>query len=238
MFLFKHKKVVVDCFINDPSIAKLYPIKKSIHHVPKWWNDLEHNVAVPTEFGVDRPSPTMKTCTGFVYFFRDSWTLPLWTDIIVVTDKEGTYRYLCPRSMGNVVAQHPRYQYMNGFNDRIHIKFNSPWRLCEKTGIRFVMMAADWTLIDKLPDIRVLPGFLNFKYLSATNINCFFPLKDAEYKFEAGTPMTYLIPLTDKKVELKTQVVTEVEYEKVTRQSSFYMNTFINGLQKWKSRND
>lgn len=238
MFLFRRKKVVVDCLINEPAIAKLYPIKKSIHYVPNWWSDLKTVVSQPTEYGVDRPLPTMKTCTGFVYLFRNSWTIPLWTDIVLVTEKTGAYRYLCPRPMPNVISEHPKLQYANAFDRCIHIKFNSPWRLMDKTGVQFVMMSADWTLIDKLPDTRVLPGFLNFKHVSSTNINCFFPRKDAEYKLEAGTPMTYLIPLTDKKVELKIQVVTEIEYEKSIKRSSTYMNTFIHGVQKWNSRHD
>jgi len=239
MFLFKNKKVVVDCFTTVGAIAREYPIKKSSHYVPKWWQDLENVKHHSTDVGIDRPYSTMKSCSGFVHLFRNSWTIPLWSDFKIKTFDDGSWVYVTPQSLENqihsksAIQKHFPDQFSDAFENYTHLKFASPWLLYEKTAVHFAMVSADWTLISKLPDFRIPVGFLNFKYSMAPNINLFVTKKNFLYELEAGTPMVYLIPITEKKVDFKTQVISESEYQKIVSKSIGFTNKFSRGVVKW-----
>ncbi len=234
MFLFKSKKVVVDCFTREPVVAQNYPIKKSFSYVPEWWRNLEQCVHHRTQYAIARPSPTMKTCTGFINLFQKTWTIPLWTDFILQTRSDGNYDYLFPNPVDpSHIGSHPSHQHQDGMRDRIHVKITPPWILWEKTGIHFVFFGADWTLMDELPSVRVVPGIVNYRDQHGSAVNFFVDKKDARLEFRAGTPMVYLAPMTDKKVEFKVQVVDEQEWSKLEKHKAVFLNKFIT-RGKWK----
>lgn len=239
MFLFKSKKVVVDCFTSVEALAREYPIKKSSHHVPEWWKQLETTKHFSTNVGIDRPYGTMKSCSGFVHLFRNSWTVPLWSDFKVRTLSNGEFVYVTPSDLSTqthtqeTIGRHAPDQFKNAFGNYIHLKFMSPWLITEKSGVNFAMVSADWTVIDAIPDFRIPVGFLNFKVPSAPNINLFAPRKEHLYEIDAGTPMVYLIPITERKVEFKTHAVSEAEYLRYTTGTVFYNNKFLSGVFKW-----
>jgi hypothetical protein len=76
-------------------------------------------------------------------------------------------------------------------------------------------------------------GLINFKDTAHPNVNAFVPKKNATYSLNAGTPMVYLIPLTERKVEFKNHLVSDEEYAKMSKYITHRSNKFRNGLQKW-----
>ncbi len=234
MFWFKPKKIVVDCFTYHPMVAEKYDIRRSSKSVPDWWKGLKHAVDIPTSYGIARPSPTLKSCTGFLGIFQQSWTLPLWTDMILSVKEDGTYNYLFPRPMEQpeTVASHPPYQYGFSMADRVHVKLSPPWTVWEKTGVSFGFFGAEWSLLNDLPSVRVVPGIVNYKDQHGVAINFFVDKKEANINFVAGTPMVYLVPLTEKRVEFKTHVVTNKEWDRLERYKAVYENKFVT-TGKW-----
>jgi hypothetical protein len=66
---------------------------------------------------------------------------------------------------------------------------------------------------------------LEFKYQHSTHINFIAAKKESlkEYSIPAGKPLVYLIPLSDKKINLNIHVVTDHEITKLkTYHHSFY----------------
>jgi hypothetical protein len=234
MFWFKPKKIVVDCFTHHPMVAEKYDIRRSSKSVPDWWKGLKHSVELATPHGIDRPSPTMKSCLGFLNLFQQSWTLPLWTDLILSVKADGSYNYLFPHAMEpDAVVSHPAYQYGFSMADKVHVKLSPPWTIWEKTGVSFGFFGADWSLINDLPSVRVVPGIVDYKDQHGIAVNFFVDKKEANINFVAGTPLAYVVPLTEKRVEFKTHVVTIEEWNRLERYKPFYHNKFIT-IGKWR----
>ena len=238
IFLFKPRRVVVDCFINQEILIEECPIKRSSNYLPEWWKKLEHTKYVQTPYGIDRPFSTMKTCSGFVHMFSNSWTIPLWSDIIIKTGSNGDWKFLAPKKIDKegleAVTHHSKDQYGDAFDNYIHAKLECPWVLSEKQGINFFMTPADWTLIPELPDLRIPSGFLNFKHIMHPNVNMFLPRRDMQHNLNAGVPIVYLVPLTEKKVEFKNHLVSDVEYAELSKRVTTHFNKFKPGVLKWR----
>ena len=44
MFLFKKKKVVLNCYTYRPDVYSYFPIERSSKHIPEWWKKLPNQV--------------------------------------------------------------------------------------------------------------------------------------------------------------------------------------------------
>jgi hypothetical protein len=67
LFIFKKKKIVLDCFTADPLVHKYYPVSKVSNFKPKWYTDIPFECK-STDMGEDDPRilPTLRTCPGVV----------------------------------------------------------------------------------------------------------------------------------------------------------------------------
>jgi len=223
------------------ALAESYPIKRSSHYTPDWWQTLNSVESVMQRNGITVNVPTMKTCTGIVELFKNSWTIPLWSDFKIKTGADGSFGFVSPTKLSEQIIFsepiecHDSYQYNHAFKKLIHLKFISPWLMYEKTGVNFLLMGADWTMFDKHPELKILTGILSFHIPATSNINCFLPKQNDEFLLEAGTPLAYLIPITERKVEFKTHVITEPEYKKIATSGRFYLNKFAAGVQNMRT---
>lgn len=211
----KRNKVIVDCFTYDRSSFELTPIIQSYKAMPTWWKELE-NYGIGNSLKSNNDEKNMKKCYGFTELYKKSLTLECWTDINikVLPNNEG-YRYYIATDLPP--EDHPRRQYGTLYENDYHIKLLSPWRIHEKTGIKFAFMPAVWEL-DKLRNITILSGIIEFQMNLETNVNMFLrqPEKDAyEMTINLGQPLVQIIPLTEKDIELKTHLVNLKEFEKM-----------------------
>ena len=212
MFYFIRKKIVVDCFINYPLIQENYPIRKAIKSSPTWWKNLPPTFEELDNFlNIKSTYPTMKTCPGFTDLFTQSWVYPLWADYQVKTTDTGNFMWKSPADFCPGIMSHPEQQYQNCFNEYIHLKLKSPWLFFVKTGINFAFIGNDWDLLKSAPQLRILPGILNFKNNHTPNVNFFLPRANTSHQLFAGLPFVHLIPLTEKRVEFRTHCLTDSE---------------------------
>jgi hypothetical protein len=98
--------------------------------------------------------------------------------------------------------------------------------LFEKKGIKFSYFGADWSLLQQQPKIRVLSGVLEFEKNHSTNVNMFVPKEDSSYNLQAGLPLVHIVPLTERKVEFRTQCVTDAEYREIAKRTAMGKTTF------------
>lgn len=211
----KRNKIVVDCFTYDRSAYELTPITHSYKAMPDWWKELE-NYGIGTSIKSNSDEKNMRKCYGFTELYKKSFKLECWTDINlkVLPNNEG-YRYYIASNL--IPEDHPRRQYGSLYENHYHMKLISPWRIHEKTGIKFVFNPATWEL-DKLRNVTILPGMVEFEMNLETNVNMFLkkPDKDAyEMTINLGQPLVQIIPVTEKNVELKLHLIDLVEFEKM-----------------------
>lgn len=222
MFFFKKKKIVIDCFTDDSCAYNYHPIAKSTDVFPEWWRNLPSTYQQPVDnMLIDRA--TMKRCDGFIELFKNSVTLPAWVDIQIKTDNERSNAMFGKKhsnSLYPLADWHDKIQYGPEFNNKLHIKLFSPWYLKQSASCNFVMQPAVWHNTNNWTNFTILPGVVNFQYQHSTHVNLFLEKNKEKIYIEAGTPLYYIIPITDNQYEFKTHLVDTTEINKM------YNNTY------------
>lgn len=231
MFFFKRKEIVVDCFVNSERLKNSYAPKRASHFIPEWWkkipNELEEHLH---EINKTKTVPTMKFCVGFRDLYSSGFILPMWCDARFFINDVSWHNVYSTNGFRS--ETHNPAQHNHNFPNYHHVKLVSPWFFKEKSGIKFVFMEPFWSVYKVSENIRIPPAITSFNLQFATNVNMF--VKKAEYDFDikAGEPLVHLIPLTDKKVTFKPQVISEAEYMYILRENIGL--SFTRGYDRYK----
>lgn len=218
--LFKPKPIIIDAFTFTEEVYELYAPQLSSRFVPQWWKDLEANYVSDITFPQVQHS-TAKKCVGIIETYKNGFMIPLWSDLAINLTKDNEqryYRYMFADHASNAV-HHNNIQFENFINPERtqHLKLGSPWKLREKTGVKFSLSQPTWNLGQQLPDFNVIPGVSDFKYQNSTNIQMLFyyPEQDTTKNLliEAGTPMYHVIPLSDRPVKIVKHLIAKEEWE-------------------------
>lgn len=71
------------------------------------------------------------------------------------------------------------------------------------------------------------PGIVNYKYQHTTHINMFLSLKEKKtFSLNAGDPMVYLLPLSEKEIVLKHHLVSMNEFNNYFRTKISFLNSY------------
>ena len=209
MFVFaKRSEIVLECFTARQDVFQYFPIANTGKHLPDWWKDLPRPVEnLPTT------QTNMRRCAGFVDLFRQGFVVPLWSDLgfTVGDNKQLTWGYA--DSIANVdfhsVEQRggfaPQAQYTNA-------KITPPWYVRSNSAVEWLFSAPTYNQAS-LTDYVVCPGVANFKYQFSVNVNIFIPNEvPRTFVIPHGRPLVQLVPLTERKIKLKTHLVTDDEF--------------------------
>ena len=228
------KKIKLECFTADAAIHKLFPISLAKKFIPEWFKNIP-----PTVEQMD----TIKHCDGFNNLYSRGWVIPMWSDLLIETDEEGSYRYQYSGNFesyagsnrgGEPIDYHNSTQLGNKFPDHLHLKLLSPWIIKEKTGVDFYYSENTWGIKKYFDDITILPGVLNFKDQNTANINMFLEKKNNKFIIEHNTPLIHCIPLSDAKLEIKNYLVSDQEFKHLSHIAS-YRFAFTGVYKKGKS---
>ena len=221
MFLFKKKKIVLDCFTSEQGIADLFPISSLKRNPPNWWKSFSNTTPIdgcPVEFS------TIKRCPGIRDLFIEAFCIPAWSEYKLYKDPVQGFSHIGPNryAEGNV---HQQTQLGPQYSDYVHFKFLSPWFLKQKHEMKWMMMQPFW---HGNTDILLPPGILEFKHQHSTHINIISKKESEfkEYNFSAGDPLAYLVPLTESKIEIKTHVVDQTELQKLKTFHHSFHNSY------------
>lgn len=203
MFFWKKRKTVtVRCYPQFTHIQNLFPIVHTRKMIPDWWKNLPS--VIRDNSGKD--ITTIKSCPGFSELYKRGISLPMWRDTVIKYDKNRILdiELTTFEDISQWFVLHPPEQMGSVFNPWLHLKIISPWFLETDEPVPFLMIDMAWNR-KTLGDYSIPPGMLEFKYQHATHINMFLePTEEyKEIKFQAGTPLIQLIPLTDVDLELE-----------------------------------
>lgn len=218
MFLFRQKKVVLDCFTDNSSAFEFTPPVNAGRVMPEWWK------ALPTGRNVykfDEPylNTNMRGCTGMIDLYRKSVSLPLWSDLDLMIGRRGTEEYKFQfADLQSNISSHPASQY-GGLMDASevqHLKLESPWFMRTKEDLDWVVTPATYS--HKIGEYQLLPGVANFKMHHATHVQMVVPRgeQDTLLHIKYGTPLYLLTPLTSATIEIRKHIVTKAEKDAMT----------------------
>jgi hypothetical protein len=225
MFWFKRKEIVVDCFTTHRSVYELYKPHNSIKYFPSDIKTLPKNLKyIDESTKIETDATTIRSCIGIIEHYKTGIILPMWTDFIC-QPKTSVAGETTIGLMGFPFSfiTHPKSQYPGLYEDHIHVKFASPWLFKEKTGIKFLWNAATWNLSNHWKNFLVLPGTVSYDIQCQTNVNIFIDKNSENFKLKAGTPLAHIVPLTDKKIKLKTHLISYEENQKLSIPDDFMM---------------
>jgi hypothetical protein len=217
IFKFPQKKIVLDCFTDSEITIKAAPIDFAVKHMPDWWKELP--ATHTTEWS---PAGTMKGCMGLIDFYKYSVAIPLWSDLsISIQNKQ--YQWLFADTATNAQVHRLEVE-ATGFMPKNygHLKIISPWVFSCKEDVKWLWNTPLYNLNEN-PDIVILPGILNYRHQSATNINMLFDIsKDRKVLIKLGTPLALITPMSDRRVEIVRHLISREEYlNKVKNNLSF-----------------
>ena len=240
LFLFKKKTIHLDCFTNRNDVYTLFPIVKTLKCLPDWWKNLEQSHIKQN----GEVKLTMKHCSGFIDFFRQGVSLPLWSDLYISlgeTPIEGVSWNFADGI--NRLSSHPNEQF-SGFSDNCemiqHIKIDTPWLFESKDDLKWLISPNPWCT-EKIDKISILPGVLNFKYMNEPNINGLVIYNNTQRSFiiETGTPLMNIIPISESKVIIHNHLISNDEYDRKRLGKSpraFFLNKYNKTLKIVKKR--
>lgn len=220
MFSFFNRtpKIDLDCFTHLGSVYQYTPLVSATKAKPEWFEKVRKTESkyVNNGEGLElKYNPTLRTCYGFLELFRRGFVIENWCDLAVHSDVENyQYHY----SYGEKPEYHNALQYHPGFRNYFIIKLKSPWLIKNKENTKFIMTGAEWHLEDL--DIKILPGVLDFKSQSSSNIFIAFKRVKSEFLIKMGQPLAHFVPLSDKSVRIHQHLVTKDEYDSLKYDST------------------
>ena len=144
------KKIKLECFTADAAIHKFFPISPAKKFIPEWFKNIPPAV---------EQTATIKHCEGFNNLYSRGWVIPMWSDLLIETDKEGWYRYQYSGTFDSFpgsdrgaepIDYHNSTQLGNKFPDHLHLKLLSPWIIKEKTGVEINSICCDYFMKNSL----------------------------------------------------------------------------------------
>jgi len=198
----KLSTITLDCFTPVPELPELFPIVNSGKMLPDWFKNLP---ATASYRGINRG--TMKLCPGVSDYYKAGFIIPAWRDFQI--QMNSGIPNVFPEGAADI---HNPIQWGNGLEGYGHIKLVTPWRIKEKTGVKFLFTNSFW---QKHRHQYFVPnGMIEYKYQHTANVNMVvsknvFP---NDFTIEAGDPLVQCIPFSDKKIKIKMHVLDPVEF--------------------------
>lgn len=208
IFLFKKPELTLDCFTPSGPAYQYSKIENASKYIPEWWKN------TPNE--TSDSNPTIKWCNGFIDYYKTGIVIPSWFEAEITVNPNSSYNVLTTdeKSFKNQ-SNHPNKMFSQySENDTFNIKIMSPWIFKMKENINFVWSEPTWDNKNLFTEVTVLPGVMNFKYNTTTNINLLIKVRKDSYKIniKPQQPLAMLHALTDKKIIIKTHLVSQEEY--------------------------
>jgi hypothetical protein len=180
---------------------------------------------------------TIKGCVAAVSSFQTGFIVPFWSDIALRWDSQEVRYHVSADASDNsdAVAVHPHSQ-APGFSDDYHIvKLSTPWLLHSKSDIKIAYLSP---LMHYNHYPLVFIQGINRFVLDIANLNTFCLLKKPDndvlttHIIKQHTPMLHLVPLTEKDVDIKCQVISKSEHERYINRMchTSYSNTGLRRL--------
>jgi len=230
--------VYLDCYTLNPQAYNVAQLRPANKFRPEWWDKLppyvEQQVSGAPQ-GMVFPANTMKFCAGLQDFYKNSFCLPMWTELLLNIGPEGTdtytWKFADSQSELSVHPQHQRGRFMDAFRYQ-HAKLIGPWRIRCSEDVNFLMCDPFWNDGDDPERPIIPPGVVNFKYQIGTNINLFFRRHSTEIKriaLKFNYPLVFLVPLTERKVIIRHHLVGLTEMRKITALSTAFNARYYQG---------
>ena len=228
LFFFKEKPVEIVAYIKEDyvTINEQSPIKPAREYFPDWWKNTPSSTFNWDTFKVDAST---KSCPGIAQTLQKGFILPLWSDLAIKTqDDNFVWRFADNLS---VLVHHKNEEAPGFYRDYNIFKIASPWQI--KSPVSLLYTLPFYLFTSPLPYITP-SGIVNpVNNFCATNIFILTKKLQEESRLmiKQGTPLFHIIPLTERKVIFRTEVLSESEFNKIKKFTSYRNHFTAKGLK-------
>ncbi len=227
LFLFRKKTIVLDLFTNDAAAFEYAKPAVASRFHPEWWKRLPKSI--PTDLA---PSPTMKTCAGFIDLYRHGFMFPMWSDLFLRVENNFEFTWKYSDSYSYALYHKPEEAGNLFFESKVrNIKLHNPWLASSKEDVYWMLHQPVWSQ-DLQRDLIIPPAVVNFKHQNTTAINILIADMDRprELIIPFGLPMVHYIPIDDRPIDLKLHLVTQEEFNRIGQKNN--PRSFLNAYRK------
>jgi len=221
IFIFKKKKIILDCFTNDSVVFDHYQITKSSDFIPEWFKN------APKEYDDNfHKTSTIKRCIGINNNLTSGFILPMWSQL-AITIKDKYYQWQFSDRKTECGAHDPlQWNFFANQNEYGHMKITSPHLIMSKNDINFFYTKPFWHL--KPNNNFLIPsGIIDYKYQNGTHINMFVNIKEDNNIFiDQNEPIVQIIPLTEKDIKLKYHLISDEEFKNKNNKSRYFTHNY------------
>lgn len=208
IFLKKTKPIVLEAFAPSGELIDYFPIVKAKDTPPTWFPSLPK----PQE------THTVRNCPGLKDLMGSGFMFPSWGEFEVTINTDGkadvnspvSFYDMPPTSQHSIALEAP-----GAWPGYTNLKFHNPWYLYCNEPIKWLMVQPTWHQADPLRWAPVT-GAAEFRYLHFCHINTVWRIYNIPYttKIKSGEPLLQIIPITERPVILKLDVMTDEIYKK------------------------
>lgn len=229
MFWFKKKKIILKCYTTDPFAYSFAKIDWGRNFIPEWFKNLPIHSAGPDGF----VSPTLRACHGFKQLYKNCLVMPSWSHISMTPNsiQNGPGFEWKSNTTFTHITTHPVNQIAGFYDDNRYstFKIETPWWIQCNRPVQFIVSDPVWNR-SGITDYSILPGILDFKYQTVTNILGLLEHRQErrEVNFSPGDPLVFLTPMTEEDIVLEHYLVTYSELEKQLPDLRLGVNNTVN----------
>ena len=238
LFKFLEKPIEITAFVGASYtyVHDFSPIKLASNFFPDWMKKIPtvKNIKTINDYNNVRRQ-NVKQCVGILKTFQKGLVIPLWSDLIIETT-ENNYKYQFSDRISEIVEHTNQAP---GFYENYQIlKVKSPWLLKFSKNMDIIICQPFYMTNHELP--YIIPYGINETLNNYCLTNFFLFCKRTENNFviKQGTPMLHIIPLTEKKIKLKIEVLSDSDYLKIMNPMAVDIKFTGTGLTRLKISKD
>ena len=183
----------IEIWSDVPGLTEVMPVQESFHFLPNWfvktpsWSEEKKGIRTD-EF------QTIKQCPAVPEFMNMGFTIPLWCDLRIKINDDGTAEWGAPRTSFHF-GIHPEDQLTNYLpqyaKPTLVLKTHCPWKIKTPPGILLLQLPMLWHFN---PIFTVAAGVIWSEFQHEINQQVMFHEK-GEFILQQGTPLAQYIPI-------------------------------------------
>lgn len=212
-----NKNVELKACTYIPKLLDLDVLTYQEKTFPSWFKKIKNWTELDEVSGIEVKGATIQACPGIRDFMTKPIQIKMWCDVVIKIWPEGLMTYKAAPGADFICGVHGKEQYGDEIygEDRIAVKFESPWHFFSNSKTEYLMMENHYANnFFRKNGLFSSPGILNFKHQHSTNVHVNFPIKKEPYEihFKFGQPLISIFPLTEKKIKFSQHAVTKEEF--------------------------
>lgn len=165
--------------------------------------------------------PTIKNCPGINYFMSEGIKFKLWADLKIRVNPSGEVDDLTYGiEMFRPFSQHDPLQFEHLYpQNKTAFKLHNPWIAKCNQDTKFLFVESHYsTNFFRENNMQIVPGIIDFKYQHSVNVHILIDKKEEPYDLflPYGTPLFTLYPLSEKKINIDYELVTEEQLKNIS----------------------